>query len=310
MPTTTTTPATTTAADLTFGVEIECTVPMSINLAVGPAHRGYQVPELPIGWTAQSDASIDASNGRRGVEIVSPILKGAEGIRQVLTVLAWLRDKGAKVNASCGLHIHVGFNATWTAELGRVVALVARHEKGLYAATGTTRRETGSFSRPIARDGKYTRNFKDGQPKPIRETEFNTGSSVYPYERYHSLNLTGIGSGRKPTVEFRLFSATLQDVKMVGFIRLALGIVEKALRIKRTPPWELNARPKRRGAGLSAVTWLMRDLGWKSGATATKYGMIEGEGIPDNKTCRYELSRLAKQYDAQSDASAAARIAV
>ena len=73
------------ANDLTFGIEIETTAPDSAvrrdHLRIGPYRRGIQVPYLPAGWTAEADGSINNGHGGHRCEIVSPILRGEEGIR-------------------------------------------------------------------------------------------------------------------------------------------------------------------------------------------------------------------------------------
>ena len=100
------------AKDLTYGVELELIAPDSTvqndGLRIGPYRRGIQVPYLPAGWTAECDASIDNSRGGHKCEIVSPILKGAEGLAQVAEVLKILEAKGFRVNASCAVHVHCG----------------------------------------------------------------------------------------------------------------------------------------------------------------------------------------------------------
>lgn len=279
------------AADLTFGVEIECTIPADANVMVGGYHGGLQVPELPAGWKAERDGSIQFGSGRKAVEIVSPVLKGADGIRQVMFVLNWLRSIGAAVNRSTGFHVHVGFDARRTAELGRVVALVARHEPGLFAVTGTKSRERGHYCKPIKENAEYTQTYKDKRAKRI------------PTDRYCSLNLRNLAMGTKPTVEFRLFAGTLNDTKAIGYVRLCLGLVEKALNTKRTAAWDLakNANEAVKfantGAGRFATIKLVYGLGWKKGETATEFGRLEGEGFPSTDEIVKEFYRLANKYD-------------
>jgi hypothetical protein len=60
------------ANDLTFGVEIETTIPAGACY-VGGYHNGVQVPWLPEGWKAEHDGSIRASRGRVACEFVSPV---------------------------------------------------------------------------------------------------------------------------------------------------------------------------------------------------------------------------------------------
>lgn len=120
------------ANDLTFGCEFEVTLPREACPVAGGYHRGVQIPGLPAGWNAQTDASIRVTTpGYVGVEIVSPVLKGAEGIRQVKLVCDWLKARNAKVNQSTGFHVHVGCERNETL-LARLAHLVANFEKALY----------------------------------------------------------------------------------------------------------------------------------------------------------------------------------
>jgi hypothetical protein len=96
------------ANEMTFGIEIETTAPESAlqndGLRIGSYHYGIQVPYLPEGWKAERDGSIRSNHGEHACEIVSPILRGAEGLAQVAEVLRTLEAKGHRVNVSCGVH--------------------------------------------------------------------------------------------------------------------------------------------------------------------------------------------------------------
>ena len=149
------------AETLTFGIEIETTVPYttvdSERLSIGGYHAGIQVPYLPQGWKAERDGSITANrSGHTGCEIVSPILRGAEGLAQVESVIAVLNEKGHKVNASCGVHVHVGFAGKSGEELARLITLVSFLEKGLYAVTGTKSRERSNWCLSTKKVSRYS----------------------------------------------------------------------------------------------------------------------------------------------------------
>ena len=106
--------ASTKASNYSFGIELECCLPQTAilqhGIRIGGYHHGIQLPApFPQGWTAERDASIQATRpGHVGVEIVSPVLKGAEGIAQVKAVAKLLRDMGGAVNSSTGCHVHIG----------------------------------------------------------------------------------------------------------------------------------------------------------------------------------------------------------
>ena len=146
------------ANEMTFGIEIETTAPDSAvqndGLRIGPYRRGIQVPYLPAGWKAEADGSIDNSNGGHKCEIVSPVLRGAEGLAQVAEVVRTLEAKGHRVNKTTGVHVHIGWDRNWPSEaLARLVTIVAYVEKGLYAITGTKNRERGRYCGGVRKYG-------------------------------------------------------------------------------------------------------------------------------------------------------------
>lgn len=270
------------ANEFTFGVEFETTMPAG-SVVVGGYHRGVQVPFLPTGWTAQHDGSIRATNGRMGVEFVSPILKGAEGLKQVLEVIDILNARGAKVNPSCGFHIHVGGFGADQKTIDKVTTLAANFEKAIFASTGTKNRERGMFCQSIQRYGNTTQAV--------------SGSSRV---RYHVLNLTN--TQRIGTVEFRAFGGTLNKVKVTGYLRLCLGLVERAVKATRktnfTAKTPVESSPiARSGEGQTALNRLFYQLGWTKGRSKVVFGNIDCENAPGIVDVKRELMRLAAKYD-------------
>lgn len=284
---------------MTFGIELEITLPIILagQIHVGGRHRGIQIPGLPEGWNGQGDCSIRAGRGRFGIEVVSPVLRGADGIRQIIAVCRQLNEWGAKVNDSCGFHVHIGFDRTNTAGLKRVVHLVSHVQDGIWAATGTKGRERGSFCREV-RESFRTLNYN----QPINAI----GGAAF--NRYHLLNVSNLLTpGGKPTIEFRAFSGTTNASKIVAYIRLCLGVVERALtetRAAQYDPKPLAAKSPmtRKGPGMSAMTRMLYDLGWTKGRRPRAYGALADgvEGVPTIKQSKAELRRLAKKYDAST----------
>jgi hypothetical protein len=275
--------------DLTFGVELEVTLPLG-TCPVGGYHAGVQVPQLPAGWKAERDSSIQAGSGYMAAEIVSPVLQGADGLRQLQAVCDWLNSVGAKVNRSTGFHVHVGFRRDDRRGLRRLVSLVANFEKALFAATGTHSREQGHYCQPVQNDAHYQRAFRDAAIAPGH------------LPRYHILNLTNLLGYGKPTVEFRVFAGTTNATKAIGYVRLCLGIVEKALTMKKLPKWVAKTPVEtspihRSGEGQTALTRLFYGLGWTKGREDHTFGDIQPDGLPGIEANKKELMRLARKYD-------------
>jgi hypothetical protein len=280
------------ANDLTFGIEIETIAPTSAirdhGLDIGSYYHGRQVPYLPAGWIAKSDSSIRTTGSGVGCEIVSPVLRGEEGIRQVLEVVKTLEEKGHRVNASCGVHIHVGWDPAWGAErLARLITIVAYLEKALFAITGTKNRERGTWCGGVRKYGK-----PDEAKKNLDE------------RRYHALNLTNLARGRRNAVEFRIFSGSLNATKILGWIQVCLGIVERAANGKRSPAWEPKPATggwAKKGPGQSETERLMGYLAWGAGYARIHNGQQFGwisDAIPQDEV-KAEFRRLARKYDAQ-----------
>jgi hypothetical protein len=279
--------------DLTFGVELEVTLPAG-TCPVGSYHAGAQVPQLPHGWTAERDSSIQPAPGYMAAEIVSPVLHGADGLRQLKMVCDWLNSVQARVNRSTGFHVHVGFDRQDKGGLRRLVSLVANFEKALFAATGTRSREQGHYCRTVQDDLRYQQAFR------------HAAASASHLPRYHVLNLTNLLGYGQPTVEFRVFAGTTSPLKATGYVRLCLGIVEKALSMKKLPKWVAKTPVEtspihRSGEGQTALTRLFYSLGWTKGRESHTFGGIQAEELPTIEATKKELMRLARKYDGRSE---------
>jgi hypothetical protein len=277
------------AHEMTFGVEIECYMPVG-NVVVGswgnPSGGNLW---LPAGWMVKPDGSLTAAPaGMRGVEIISPsgdlLLRGESGFDQVVAVVAAIKQRGGVVNVTCGLHVHVGFDKNNYNILQHLVALIANHEKAIYASTGTKSRERGTYSKPIKHYG--------GNTAAVRRAS---------RDRYHVLNL----ATTKPTVEFRAFAGTLNIDKVLGAIGICLGLVEKAYdqaTTGRRVNWNQRVNCTQANEGQVELERLFRRLGW-IGRVAVGTGMLRVSCTDRQEVIKKvvkTLRRLAVQYDAQA----------
>lgn len=269
------------ADQMTFGIEIECMVPSDLGLTVGHYHMGSPivVEGFPAGWTAQRDGSIRALPGYTAVEIVSPVLRGREGIEQVIQAVTMLNQWGARVNASCGFHVHVGagFHANQKA-LTALISLVGRFETALYAITGSANRAEGAYARPCREL------YREDRTQPQRLIGSN---------RYVSLNLNNL-TGSKRTVEFRVFQGTTNVTKILGYIQVCLALAENAHEIKRLPKYTCTNKRHQNGRGL--VYRMLRNFNWYSEKSMgdRRFGMLTPDWLDAIKA---EFARLADKYD-------------
>jgi hypothetical protein len=311
--------------DMTFGIEFELTVPAG-SIRIGSYYGPSQVEGFPTGWVAKSDASISVTiPGHVGAEIVSPVLRGANGLLQVAEVLGKLNAIGARINTSCGCHVHIGFPRAWLPKLGHVAYLTANLESALYAATGTKNRERNHFCRPIKQTG-HVKDFNFDavaeasdaslltRPYSLREQVNGTDGAVATIahtrtvtprigERYAGLNLTNLHRGAKPTVEFRMFQGTTNIRKAVAYIRLCLGIVQKGVESARRVAWDVKGRGGLGGDensplnGKENMQRAFYRLGWNRGSTGKVYGNLAADGLDDIEGSKAILMQMAAKYD-------------
>ena len=281
------------ANEIAFGIEFESTLPNSDTTPIGPYHGGYQVPWLPDGWRAERDSSIRPETmDRKGCEFVSPKLRGIEGLKQVEEAIDAISARGARVNASCGLHVTIEWNGD-AAALARLISLVGNHERAIFASTGTRRRERTTYTKQIKQYGDKDR-----------------AKNRCEADRYHLLNLTHLARG-KNRIEFRAFAGTLNKTKVLGYLMMCLGLVELALTTRRCADWDYAKKAgtkscwDRPGAGIgeTELNRLFYRLGWTKGwykgeLRNKTYGEIAGEGSQrDWKGIKTKLLDLARKYD-------------
>jgi len=276
--------------DVTFGMEYECTVPLgsigdhSIHIGAwrDPSSLGQDFPNF---WKGKTDASIRAREGRTDLEAVSPILLGASGLLEAMSVAESLCVHGARVNLSCGFHVHIGFksimgmNPLWrdVAEwVRRLILLVGYYENGLLAVTGSQSRIDNHFCRSI----KGTWETRVDYLKLNQRGSFLTdliGAGIA--SRYDLLNLTNLFSNDKSTVEFRSFPGTLNPIKVAAYVQIALGLAVKAAEETGSAKhWGLRENGTKHHHPFRnwEDEWMMlrAALGWNNNKGAKHYGWL------------------------------------
>ena len=212
-------------------------------------------------WKVVSDASIQCqSRGERtasrlyAVEVVSPICK-YEDIETVQELVRELRRGGAKVNDSCGIHIHVDASRHDPKTLRNIVNIMASKEDLLYKAL---RVQIDREYYCQKADLRFLEDVNLKRPKSMSEFEtlWYNGSSRrgihYDSTRYHALNLHSVFS--KGTIEFRMFNSTLHAGEVKSYIQLCLAISHQALIQQRA----MRTRTQSENEKYTFRTWLLR----------------------------------------------------
>ena len=250
---------------------------------VGGSYDTYTVND-PEGrkWKVVSDGSIqcEARGGRNAsrlysVEVVSPICK-YEDMERVQEIVRQLRQAGAKVNSSCGIHIHVDASRHTAQTLRNIVNIMASKEDLLYK---TLKVQISREYYCKKADLRFLDQLNNRPPKTMEALErlWYNGSSRrhthYDTSRYHALNLHSVFS--KGTVEFRMFNSTLHAGEVKSYIQLCLAISNQAL-VQKTAS---RSRTQSDNEKYTFRTWLLRlGLIGEEFATARKHLLKNLEG--------------------------------
>ncbi len=294
--------------EVTFGVEIECylknEVVHRLGINVGEYHHPLPLPfPFPSFWEVAQDASLKLKEDdpRRythvPMEIISPPLKGLDGLRMVERVCDILEENRAMFLETCGIHVHVGMRsilgeqsenfevvAEW---VRRLLHLCAKHETALYALTGTHTRIKNPFADSVKAlwedkaTGRLTwKRLRDSYPERgfgYTYEEREERMKTWRQHRYRLLNLANLFES-KATVEFRCFSGTSTGVKVVGYILAALGLSVKAAENTSAVKWDAEETVKTSHVKYyqNRVRHLHDRLAWMDAPSRVKCGYPKG----------------------------------
>ena len=207
----------------TFGVEIEFignagTVEGAVRRAgvncsaeiYNHTTRGY--------WKIVTDGSV-MGNGE-GLEMVSPPLKGQEGLDELEKVCKAMAEAGVRINKTCGLHVHHDANDFTEKTFKNIIKIYRRFEGTIDTLVSQSRR---------ANANTYCKSLLDNReygPALMQSDSVMDIISRTP-DRYRKLNLKSYTT--HGTIEFRQHQGTAEFIKIANWIKLTQAMVERAV---------------------------------------------------------------------------------
>lgn len=193
-----------------FGIEIEAYNCSKQKLAQELTAAGIKVKvedynhiDSEERWKITSDGSL---TGTQSFELVSPILHGEEGLKDLEKVCWVLELCDVKVNNSCGLHIHMDA-AGFTLQTWKNLALSYKRLENVIDA----------FMPSSRRNNRFCQGFANITEKQIKSAgTINDLRRAFGNDRYRKVNLEAYARHR--TVEFRQHSGTTNFTKMSAWI--------------------------------------------------------------------------------------------
>jgi Putative amidoligase enzyme len=202
-----------------FGIEIEAygidrnRVAQALRTAGIECQSEFYNHDTRIAWKVVTDGSLSGDNT---FELVSPILEGEDGLAQLRTVSTVLTRLGAKINKTCGLHVH--FDAA-NMDLNNWKNLI----KNYAALEGTI-----DSMMPQSRRGQtngYCKSLKiNGLNEKIDAARtLDQVRNIFP-NRYSKVNTQSFARHR--TIEFRQHSGTFEAQKIENWVVFLHNLVD------------------------------------------------------------------------------------
>lgn len=203
-----------------FGVEFEaCNVRMEVlNQAMNAAGircqvENYNHRDSEISWKIVSDGSLHGSNT---FELVSPILSGEAGLQEVEKVCRVLNECGAKVNKTCGTHVHMDARnqplRTW---------------KNIYKNYIRLENVIDGFMPASRQNNTFCQTFKNITNLETRidgARSLDEIARIFNNNRYYKIN--PVSYSRHNTCEFRQHSGTVEYLKISNWIKFLNNLID------------------------------------------------------------------------------------
>lgn len=162
------------------------------------------------GWRIKSDCSVSGE----GLELISPPLRGQAGLDQIRIALRWLNENGARVNRTCGTHVHHDAADLSIDAIKRFVKGYVNNQDLIDWLVSPSRR----------RNVQYTCRWTERDLQ--RLDNMATTRDLYGVNRYRTVNITSYG--RHGTLEVRQHQGTLSYEKTVAWIKLGQALMDAA----------------------------------------------------------------------------------
>lgn len=180
-------------------------------------------------WKIVTDGSVYATGNQRGygLELVSPILKGQEGMAQLEKACKALANAGAKVNKTCGLHVHHDARDFQAQTFVNLLNIYAGYEGTMDSLVALSRRADNNTYCGSVRTILVSPTRQQRIAEEVRHDNARAIIGVIG-TRYVKLNFQSYVT--HGTVEFRQHQGTIEFEKMKYWVMLTQAMVERSLR--------------------------------------------------------------------------------
>lgn len=218
----------------TFGVEIEWKgdsderyhLEQKMRNAGMKVSRGFYGHHAPSNfWKIENDNSC-------GSELISPILKGEDGLAELQKALELLNELNPRVNRDCGVHVHQDAQDFELENFKNLIRFYIKYEQAIDSVMPKSRRknhnDTYLASLGECRYYEDEIDYKAKYDKVRKATSLDKLRGIFNYDRYYKVNLEAyLEHG---TVEFRHHSGSTDFEKISNWVKFTQALMERAKR--------------------------------------------------------------------------------
>lgn len=212
----------------TFGVEMECFVNRGAiasaaeRTGMAYEYEGYNHRDGHSYFKFTTDGSVQGMADP--IECVSPVLAGTDGKRMLKNACKTLNTANAKVNHTCGLHVHIGAAKLTEKQYCNVFVNYMYLEAVIDTFMAESRRGNNAYYAATLQDHKYGLT----NATTIAHVRNTLGS------RYHKVNAESFA--RHKTIEFRQHAGTTNYDKIINWVNFCGKLVIWSKKNRLTAP--------------------------------------------------------------------------
>lgn len=220
-----------------FNVNYRTVVAAIKRTGVAISYEGYTHTVME-GWKLVTDASVTPTNTGtgRGLELVSPPLTIDQMEDQLQKVLGALNEIGAKVNSTCGVHVHHEIDDLTVDNIKNVYNIYSKHQDHINSLMPASRRQSAT-----ARHG-YCKAITSRELELVNQASSIAEIRYAQDGRYRVINFQSyIKYG---TIEFRQHAGSTDFVKLFNWIKITQSLIAQAVAKKTVKPLSESAKKR------------------------------------------------------------------
>lgn len=211
----------------TFGVEMECFVNSGAirtaaeRTGMAYEYEGYNHRDGHSYFKFTTDSSVRGMDDP--IECVSPVLTGNDGKRMLKNACKTLNKADAKVNSTCGLHVHIG-----------AAKLTDKQYCNVFVNYMYLEAVIDTFMAQSRRNNEYANSIQDHKYAIERAVTIQNIQNALHNWRYHKIN--PMSYDRHKTIEFRQHSGTTNYEKIINWVNFCGKLVIWSKKNRLTAP--------------------------------------------------------------------------